>query len=655
MPNLTSNAGSTPDSRNRISQPSARTVSLTQNGIRHSTNSKAPVRPRATLVMTHATGKAIDSVRAVATADRIAVRTNTCQYSGSTKNVRYWLRLGRYTRGAMRSRSDSSARSMCGSKISNSHSSAGASSPASMSRRCQARRGNGSGMSRRRVGAGAAAGEADRPLRVEAEEHALADLEIGEPPGLGQCHAKFEAAALLIEQYGGIGAVEQQTLDLAAVLHMVLRQAVRRSLQARDFRAHERFGRIAECEAAAAARAHHPALRGRDIGQFAIALGDASGNAVVGTDEAGHERGGGPVVQLLRAAALLEAAAIHDRDVIGEHEGFRLIMRDVDKGRAERCLQLLELDLHVLTQLQVERAERLVEQQQRWLEHQAAGDGHALALTARELIDALVRGAGEADPLEHGVGLLSALRFVHNAARAPEGDVLADRHHRNRRQRLHHHIDRPTVRCHAVHAAPTDLDSAAVRHREAGDHAQQRRLAAARRPQNREEAAAFDRKRQLIDGAVLGEVLDQPLYREVRGSQWAALMRSSTRPSISSRPEGIAGYQWISLKAPAGKLALNCARILGSTSASVPRAAVQLPTALVMRAAMSGRMVKLIHAYAAASLRPRAGSANVSSQPNAPERGTTNWMSGFSRLSVQPPVSHIIAATTSPERMALSN
>jgi hypothetical protein len=34
------------------------------------------------------------------------------------------------------------------------------------------------------------------------------------------------------------------------------------------------------------------------------------------------------------------------------------------------CLQLLEFDLHVLAQFQVQRAERLVEQQQRRFEHQ---------------------------------------------------------------------------------------------------------------------------------------------------------------------------------------------------------------------------------------------------------------------------------------------
>ena len=78
-PSFTSSAGSTPDSRSRISQPSARTVSLTQNGIRHTTNSSELARPRAILVMTQATGNATSNVSAVASADMMAVRTKTCQ------------------------------------------------------------------------------------------------------------------------------------------------------------------------------------------------------------------------------------------------------------------------------------------------------------------------------------------------------------------------------------------------------------------------------------------------------------------------------------------------------------------------------------------------------------------------------------------------
>ena len=158
------------------------------------------------------------------------------------------------------------------------------------------------------------------------------------------------------------------------------------------------------------ARAHAPSLRRVAISLIvAVAARDAAGDAVVGADEAGDEGRGGLVVELLRRAELLEAAAVHDGDVIGQHQRLGLIVGDVDEGGAERGLQLLEFDLHVLAQLQIERAERLVEQQQRRLEHHAARDRDALTLAAGELIDALVSGAGQADALEHGLGAALAL------------------------------------------------------------------------------------------------------------------------------------------------------------------------------------------------------------------------------------------------------
>ena len=50
-----------------------------------------------------------------------------------------------------------------------------------------------------------------------------------------------------------------------------------------------------------------------------------------------------------------------------------------------RVVQVLDLELHLLAQLLVERAERLVHQKQRRLEHDGAGQRDALLLSARKL------------------------------------------------------------------------------------------------------------------------------------------------------------------------------------------------------------------------------------------------------------------------------
>src|SRR6185437_2197010 len=214
-----------------------------------------------------------------------------------------------------------------------------------------------------------------------------------------------------------------------------------------------------------------------------------------------------------------------------------------------------------------------------------------------------------------------------------------------------HHVDRAAVGADAGHVAAADGDAAAVGLNEAGDHAQQGGLAAAGGPENREEAAARDRERQVVDRQMRAEALADCACFQIRrrgaggggGAQLAALTRSITPPSISSSPGGIAGYH-LMFFSPSGKVSLNCCRRRGSMSSSAPLAAVKLPIDLPTLAAFSGRITKLIQAYTPASLRPRAGMAKVSIHATAPERGLMNLMSGFSRFSAQPPESHIMAA-----------
>ncbi len=62
----------------------------------------------------------------------------------------------------------------------------------------------------------------------------------------------------------------------------------------------------------------------------------------------------------------------------------------------------LDLDLHMLAQLLVERAERFVHQDDRGLVDEAAGKGHALLLPARELTRKSLRQVAEMHHLERG-------------------------------------------------------------------------------------------------------------------------------------------------------------------------------------------------------------------------------------------------------------
>ena len=57
-------------------------------------------------------------------------------------------------------------------------------------------------------------------------------------------------------------------------------------------------------------------------------------------------------------------------------------MRDVDEGDRDVVLDQLQLELHLLAQLEIERAERLVEEQNARAVDERAGQGDTLLLAA---------------------------------------------------------------------------------------------------------------------------------------------------------------------------------------------------------------------------------------------------------------------------------
>ena len=75
-------------------------------------------------------------------------------------------------------------------------------------------------------------------------------------------------------------------------------------------------------------------------------------------------------------------------------------MRDVHEGEADLELDPLELELHLPAQLEVERAERLVEQQHLGPVDERAGQRDPLLLAAGELRWLALRVVAELDQLE---------------------------------------------------------------------------------------------------------------------------------------------------------------------------------------------------------------------------------------------------------------
>ena len=137
----------------------------------------------------------------------------------------------------------------------------------------------------------------------------------------------------------------------------------------------------------------------RHLGQSTIDLAvadrfDRALELIDRADEVGDEARLREFVDFGRRADLADDALVHDRDAGGERHRLFLVVGHDDEGDADLLLDVHDLELRLLAQLLVERAERLVEQQQLRLLGERAGERHALALAARELMRlALARAA----------------------------------------------------------------------------------------------------------------------------------------------------------------------------------------------------------------------------------------------------------------------
>ena len=154
----------------------------------------------------------------------------------------------------------------------------------------------------------------------------------------------------------------------------------------------------------AAGRRCGPPTRHRSRAVLArqLAVEEVHGRAA---DEAGDEQVGGPAVDLHRRADLLQPAALHHRDPVGEHHRLLLVVGDEDGGDAELALQPLDLGAGLDAQAGVEVGERLVHQEHGRVADHRAADGDALALAAAELGGPAVEQRPEVQHLGRGLDL----------------------------------------------------------------------------------------------------------------------------------------------------------------------------------------------------------------------------------------------------------
>src|SRR6185312_11027248 len=224
-------------------------------------------------------------------------------------------------------------------------------------------------------------------------------------------------------------------------------------------------------------------------------------------DEVGDEPRARPVVDLARRPDLLDCPLRHDGDARGHRHRLLLVMRHVHERGSDVPMDLSKLDLQPMPQLQVECAERLVEQ-----EHSRPVDERprycdSLLLPARELAWDSVTERFEPDELERLLDPSARLGRRDTGHLETEADVVAHGHVREQRVRLEDGVDAPPVRRQRLDALVADPDLAGRRVHEAADQVERRRLAAPGRTEQAEELALADLEVRRADGDLRAVVL----------------------------------------------------------------------------------------------------------------------------------------------------
>ena len=252
----------------------------------------------------------------------------------------------------------------------------------------------------------------------------------------------------------------------------------------------------------------------RTVGAGGARLRDLPVQEVRGADEPRDELGRRPLVDLGRRPHLLDPTGSHDGDAVGDRHRLLLVVGDVGDREAELALKPLDLVAHEHPEVGVEIRQRLVEEEHAGPHAQRAGQRDALLLAAGQLIRAAIPEpfqAHDAQEVLHARGDLAA-RAAPDAERIPH--VAGHRQVREERVALEDHRGGPPIRRIPRHVLPVEPDPAGVRADEPAGHAQEGRLAAAARADERDQLAFPDLGVDTVDGHDGAVALGQPLQPE---------------------------------------------------------------------------------------------------------------------------------------------
>ena len=182
-------------------------------------------------------------------------------------------------------------------------------------------------------------------------------------------------------------------------------------------------------------------------------------------------------------------------------------MGDVEERHIQRLVKLFQLDLHLFSQLEIQSAQRLVQQKNFRLLYDGTGDGDALLLPAGKRCDRALFKAFEIDQLQHLRDAALRLFSVDLPYIQAEGDILFHIEMRKERILLKYRIDVSLIRRDIVDSLRSEEDISFIGLLKAPDQPQRRRLTAARRTEQRDEFSVIDRKIKRLQNDFIVELL----------------------------------------------------------------------------------------------------------------------------------------------------
>ena len=216
---------------------------------------------------------------------------------------------------------------------------------------------------------------------------------------------------------------------------------------------------------------------------------------------------GGVVVDLRRRSDLPHRAEVHDDDAVAHGHRLDLVVRDVDRGRADALLELLELLARRRAQLGVEVRQRLVEQEDGRLADDRARERDSLALAAGQLARLAVEQPADAE--ESRPPTRPSGDGAPAGPSAPSAETRCScRRSGAGRARSSGTPSRSGARgaSRSFTTLAADQDLAGRRRLEAGDHPKEGGLPGAGRPEEDQKLSLFGHQADVVDGAELSSL-----------------------------------------------------------------------------------------------------------------------------------------------------